>query len=70
MKIRDFIELFSGEEDEREEITVGDEDEFILDFPTYDTMFERFRNQGVLTDEQITQAMANTLLFDECEIVS
>ena len=56
------LELLKGKH-----INYGDEDEFILDFPTYDTMFERFKNQGVLTDEQITQAMANTLLFDECE---
>lgn len=56
------LELLKGKH-----INYGDEDEFILDFPTYDTMFERFKNQGVLTDKQITQAMANTLLFDECE---
>ena len=56
------LELLKGKH-----INYGDEDEFILDFPTYDTMFERFKNQGVLTDAQITQAMANTLLFDECE---
>ena len=56
------LELLKGKH-----INYGDEDEFILDFPTYDTMFERFKSQGVLTDGQITQAMANTLLFDECE---
>jgi len=48
-------------------INYGDEDEFILDFPDYDTMFARFQKQGVLNDWQITQAIANTLIFDECE---
>lgn len=48
-------------------INYGDEDEFILDFPDYDTMFARFKKQGVLDDWQITQAIANTLIFDECE---
>ena len=48
-------------------INYGDEDEFILDFPDYDTMFARFKKQGVLDDRQITQAIANTLIFDECE---
>lgn len=48
-------------------IDYGDEDEFILDFPDYDTMFARFKRQGVLSDQQITQAIANTLIFDECE---
>ena len=48
-------------------INYGDEDEFILDFPEYDTMFARFQKQGVLNDWQITQAIANTLIFDECE---
>lgn len=48
-------------------INYGDEDEFILDFPDYYTMFARFKKQGVLDDWQITQAIANTLIFDECE---
>lgn len=48
-------------------INYGDEDEFILDFPDYDTMFARFQKQGVLNDWQITQAIANTIIFDECE---
>ena len=48
-------------------INYGDEDEFILDFPDYNTMFARFQKQGVLNDWQITQAIANTLIFDECE---
>ena len=48
-------------------INYGDEDSFMLDFPDYDTFFERFQKQGVLNDEQIERAIANTLVFRECE---
>ena len=48
-------------------ITYADEDSFILDYPDYDTMFERFQKQGVLTDRQIEEAIDNTLIFDCCE---
>lgn len=48
-------------------INYGDEDEFILDYPDYDTLFRRFQAQGVLTDEQIKNAIENTLVFDDCE---
>lgn len=48
-------------------ITYGDEDAFILDFPDRNTMFERFKDQGVLPDEQINLAINNTLILNECE---
>lgn len=48
-------------------IDYGDEDSFMLDFPDYDTFFKRFQEQGVLSDEQIERAIANTLIFRECE---
>lgn len=48
-------------------IDYGNEDNYLLDFPDYDTMFNRFKNQGVLTDEQIIEAMSNTLIFRNCE---
>lgn len=48
-------------------INYGDEDSFVLDFPDYDTFFERFQKQGVLSDEQIERAIANTLVFRDCE---
>lgn len=50
-------------------LTYGDEDGYVLDFPDYDTLFKRFQKQGVLSDEQITKAIANTLIFRECEDV-
>lgn len=45
----------------------GDEDSFILDFPDYDTIVERYKKQGLLSDTQIQEALDNTLIFDECE---
>ena len=43
------------------------EDEFVLDYPDYDTFFKRFEEQGVLTEQQIETAIANTLIFDDME---
>ena len=45
----------------------GDEDNFILDYPDYDTIVDRYKKQGVLTDEQIYEALNNTLIFDKAE---
>lgn len=45
----------------------GDEDSFILDFPDYDTIVERYKKQGLLSASQIKEALDNTLIFDECE---
>lgn len=45
----------------------GDEDSFILDFPDYDTIVERYKKQGLLSGWQIQEALENTLIFDECE---
>ena len=56
------LELLRGKH-----INYGSEDDFILDYPTAETMIERFKKQGVLTDRQISNALNNTLLFDECE---
>ena len=56
------LELLKGKH-----ITYDDEDTFILDYPDYETMWLRFKKQGVLSDEQITMAIDNTLIFDECE---
>ena len=48
-------------------INYGSEDNFLLDYPSYDTMCERFKEQGILTPKQITDCMEQTLIFDECE---
>lgn len=48
-------------------IVYEDESNFILDYPDYDTVVERYRKQGVLNDEQIEEALRNTLVFDNSE---
>lgn len=48
-------------------INYPEEDEFILDYPDSDTIIERYKKQGVLSDEQIEEAMNNTLIFDTTE---
>ena len=44
-----------------------DEDGWYMDYPTYDVLFERFKQQGVLTDEQIKSAINNTNVLFEFE---
>ena len=48
-------------------INYGDEDSFILDYPDRDTMVDRFRIQGVLSENHIQQAIDNTKIFLSCE---
>lgn len=48
--------------------TTDDESEFYLDYPDDETVVKRFKEQGVLSDSQIKQAMDNTdLLLDFCD---
>ena len=44
-----------------------DEDGWYMDYPTYDVLFNRFKKQGVLTDEQIKAAINNTNVLFEFE---
>ena len=44
-----------------------DESNFILDYPDYNTIINRYRIQGVLNEEQIIEALNNTLVFDDSE---
>jgi DNA polymerase III alpha subunit len=46
-----------------------DESNFILDYPDSDTIIERYRSQGVLNDEQIKEALENTLIFDNADSI-
>lgn len=48
-------------------INYGDEDNFVLDYPDYNEFYNRFKRQGVLSDEQIKKAISNTLIFRDCE---
>lgn len=51
-------------------ISYEDEQGWYLDMPTYDVLFSRFQQQGVLSDEQIKQAIENTnVLMDFEDIV-
>lgn len=45
-----------------------DEDGWFMDYPDTQTVIERFRTQGILSDEQILRAIMNTNIFvDDCE---
>lgn len=50
-------------------IKYDDEGGFILDYPDTDTLVERYRSQGVLNEKQITEAIENTLVFDDFETI-
>lgn len=51
-------------------ISYEDEQGWYLDMPTYDVLFSRFQQQGVLSDEQIKQSIDNTnILMDFEDIV-
>lgn len=48
-------------------INYPEEDEFILDYPDSNTIIERYKKQGILNDNQIQEALNNTLIFDKAE---
>ena len=48
-------------------IVYEEEEGFILDYPDSDTIIDRYREQGVLSDKQVVNALRNTLVFDKCE---
>lgn len=50
-------------------IVYEEETGFILDYPDSDTVLERYKAQGILTQEQAKQALDNTLIFDNAEPV-
>jgi len=43
------------------------ETDFILDYPDYDTIIERYKEQGVLNDNQIKEALENTMIFENID---
>jgi DNA polymerase III alpha subunit len=51
------------------DIIYEDEDEFILDYPDSDEIYRRYELQGILTPEEVTEALENTLIFDRAEAV-
>lgn len=44
-----------------------EENKFILDYPDSEAIEERYRKQGILNEEQIKEALENTLVFDKAE---
>ncbi len=60
--LQERVELMKGKG-----IEYSDEDSFILDYPDYETFYGRFILQGVFSPKEIEAAIANTLIFDDCE---
>lgn len=65
--------IYPEQSKERAELLRGkglkysDEDAFILDYPDYDTLCDRFNKQGLFTKSQIVDIIDQTLVLDECE---
>ena len=57
---RDRVLLYKG-------IIYEDEDSFFADYPDIYTVFDRFKEQNVLSDEMILNAIDNTNIFIKCE---
>lgn len=45
----------------------GDEDSFILDYPNYEIILERYKTQGVLSEQEAKISLENTLIFNNAE---
>jgi len=43
------------------------EEGMILDYPSSDDVFKRYKQQGVLSEKEVQEALENTLVFDSCE---
>lgn len=48
-------------------IVYEEEGGFCLDYPDSDEIYRRYKQQGVLTEDEITEALQNTLVFDNAE---
>ena len=48
-------------------IVYEEEGGFCLDYPDSDEIYRRYMEQGVLTEEEVTEALQNTLIFDNAE---
>lgn len=48
-------------------IVYEEEGGFCLDYPDSDEIYRRYKQQGVLTEEEVTEALTNTLIFDNAE---
>lgn len=57
--------LISGKGIKYEEKSI--EDAFILDYPSYDEILKRYRQQGVVSLQKVEESLKNTEVFLECE---
>lgn len=48
-------------------IVYEEEGGFCLDYPDSDEIYKRYQQQGVLTEDEVTEALQNTLIFDNSE---
>ena len=48
-------------------IVYEEESGFCLDYPDSDIIYQRYEKQGVLTRDEVTEALNNTLVFDRAE---
>ena len=48
-------------------IIYEEEGGFVLDYPDSDEIFRRYEEQGILTKDEVTEALNNTLIFDNAE---
>lgn len=48
-------------------IIYAEESNFVLDYPDYDTIVERYKKQGILNDNQIKEALDSTLIFENID---
>jgi DNA polymerase III alpha subunit len=51
-------------------IVYEEEGGFCLDYPDSDEIYKRYAQQGVLTEAEVTEALQNTLVFDNAEGVT
>ena len=48
-------------------IVYEEESGFCLDYPDSDEIYQRYKTQGVLTEDEVTEALNNTLVFDNAQ---
>lgn len=48
-------------------IIYEEESNFVLDYPDYDTIVKRYKEQGILNDNQIKEALDSTLIFENVD---
>lgn len=48
-------------------IVYEEEGGFCLDYPDSDEIYRRYKEQGVLTEREVAEALTNTLVFDDAE---